>query len=234
MIQRVDTIRSAADLEQAVIDFGFLPFFRCGVADFSVEDMTAWEKWFVKGEEGPWEWKGPVVREKHCAYGKLYSGKAGFVSLDWLPDLANYRRSKRYAKDDDTAALDDIVLQVVASEGSATIKELRRWLGFAGGHRHRGAFDLVDNAPEVGKVSLEPILARLMMGLRIVIADFEYNVDRHGMPYGWGIARYATPEALYGRQEAGRSPEESFERVFEHFRRILPDASEKKIRGLIG
>ena len=45
--------------------------------------------WF-SDEEGPWEWKGPVIRNMNCAYGKLFNGKAGYVSLEWLPDFANY------------------------------------------------------------------------------------------------------------------------------------------------
>ena len=109
--------------------------------------MTAGELWFSDEDDGPWEWKGPVIREGHCAYGKLFAKKAGYVSLEWLPHLINYRRTLNYAKDEDTAALDDVVLQTIISEGSATVKELRRMLGFARGRR-RTADDLVDDMPE--------------------------------------------------------------------------------------
>ena len=109
-------IRSAMDMERQALELGFLPFFRCGVPGFSIEERTAYEYWFSDEEEGPWEWKGPVIREGHCAYGKLFNKKAGFVSLEWLPDLMNYRRSRRYAKDEDIAALDDVVLQTLVSE----------------------------------------------------------------------------------------------------------------------
>ena len=94
--------------------------------------------------EGAWEWKGPVIREGHCAYGKIFNRKAGYVSLEWLPDLMNYRRSLRYAKDEDTAALDDVVLQTIACEGGVTVKDLRRMLGFAKGRGRRSAADLKD------------------------------------------------------------------------------------------
>ena len=125
-------------MEQAVCEAGFLPFFRCGIPGFSIEERIAPEYWFSDEAEGAWEWKGPVIREGHCAYGKLYNKKAGYVSLEWLPDLMNYRRSRHYAKDEDTAALDDLVLQVIASEGSTTVKDLRRLLGFARGRGRRG------------------------------------------------------------------------------------------------
>lgn len=165
--------------------------------------------------------------------GKLFAKKAGYVSLEWLPHLVNYRRTLRYAKDEDTAALDDVVLQTIASEGSATVKELRRMLGFARGWR-RTADDLVDDMPGAGRISLEPILTRLMMAVRVVISDFEYNTDRHGRPYGWGVARYTTPESLYGRLDAGCTPQESHDKMVQHLHRMLPYAQESKILKLIG
>lgn len=229
-----DKIRTAEDMERQVLALGFLPFFRCGISGFSIEERTAWEYWFSDEEEGPWEWKGPVIREGHCAYGKLYNKKAGYVSLEWLPHLMNWRRSRRYAKDEDTQALDDVVLQTVWGEGSVTVKELRSLLGFARGRGRRHQTDLVDTMQGEGKVSLEPVLARLMMGMHIVISDFEYNIDRHGRPYGWGVARYTTPEVLYGKQDAGCTPEESFAAIHAHLCHILPGVSEKKLRELIG
>lgn len=230
----VGQIRTAEDMERQVLAWGFLPFFRCGIPGFSIEEQTAWEYWFSDEEEGPWEWKGPVIREGHCAYGKLYNKKAGYVSLEWLPHLMNWRHTRRYAKDEDTAALDDVVLQAIYAEGSVTVKELRHILGFARGRGHRRDTDLVDTMQGEGKVSLDPILTRLMMGMRIVIADFEYNTDRHGRPYGWGVARYTSPEVLYGRQDAGCTPEESYRKIYAHLRKLLPDAPERKLQELIG
>ena len=230
----MDVIRSAMDMERQALELGFLPFFRFGVPGFSIEERTAREYWFSDEEEGPWEWKGPVIREGHCAYGKLFNKKAGYVSLEWLPDLMNYRRSLRYAKDEDTAALDDVVLQTIISEGSLTVKEMRRLLGFVRGRGHRSAQEPVDRMGEEGKVSLEPILTRLMMNVHVVIADFEYNTDRHGRPYGWGVARYTTPEVLYGRVSAGCTPEESYQKIYAHFRHLFPDVAERKLLPLIG
>ena len=41
-----------------------------------------------------WEWKGEILRESGCAYGKFFGGKAAFVSRAWWPDMCNYRRSR--------------------------------------------------------------------------------------------------------------------------------------------
>ena len=92
MSKRFDfTIRTKQDLMDAVESFGFVPLFRNSIPGFSVEEHVAPEAWFSE-EDGVWEWKGPVIRELGCAYGKLFERKAAFVSRAWFPELANYRR----------------------------------------------------------------------------------------------------------------------------------------------
>lgn len=226
-------LNSSADVETRCREWGFLPFFRCGIPGFSIEETIAPEYWFTD-EEGAWEWKGPIIREGHCAYGKFFNRKAGFVSREWLPDWLNYRRSRPLAPDEDTAALDDVVMQTILTEGTATIRELRQMLGFARGRGRRTAADPEADVAEEEKIALDPILTRLQMEMRLVIADFEYNLDRHGNPYGWGVARYTAPETLYGRLAADCPPSESFARLYDHFRRLLPDAPESRLRKIIG
>ncbi len=227
-------LESSTDVEERCLELGFLPFFRCGIPGFSIEEMIAREYWFTD-EEGAWEWKGPIIREGHCAYGKFFNRKAGFVSRAWLPDWINYRRSRPLAPNEDTAALDDVVMQVILAEGSATIQELRHLLGFAWGRKRRTAPAAgSEEYPEEEKIALDPILTRLQMEARLVIADFEYAVDRHGNPYGWGMARYAAPETLYGPLPAEGTPAESFERLRDHFRRMFPEEPESRLRKLIG
>ena len=161
--------------------------------------------------------------------------KAGFVSRAWLPDWINYRRSRPLVPNEDTAALDDVVMQVILAEGSATIQELRRLLGFARGRKRRTApAPGSEEYPEEEKIALDPILTRLQMEARLVIADFEYAVDRRGNPYGWGMARYAAPETLYGPLSAEGTPAESFERLRDHFRRMFPEEPESRLRKLLG
>ena len=38
----------------------------------------------------PLKWK--IRRSGKCLYGKLFNKKAGFVSREWIPDFANFRR----------------------------------------------------------------------------------------------------------------------------------------------
>ena len=226
-------LNSSTDVEERCLELGFLPFFRCGIPGFSIEETIAPEYWFTD-EEGAWEWKGPIIRDGRCAYGKFFNRKAGFVSREWLPDWANYRRSRRLAPNEDLTALDDVVLQTIQVEGTATIQELRRMLGFAKGRGKRTTRDLPSEVPEDEKISLDPILTRLQMEMRPAIADFEYKIDRHGNPYGGGVAGYTTPDAVYGTLNVDRTPAESFECLHDHFRHLFPDTEESRLLKLIG
>lgn len=98
-----------------------------------------------------------------------------------------------------------MVLQTILAEGTATVRELRRMLGFARGRGKRAAANPASEVAEEGKIPLDPILTRLQMEMRLVIADFEHSIDRHGNRYGWGIARYTTPETLYGTVRSAQS-----------------------------
>ena len=66
-----------------------------------------------------------------------------------------------------------------------------------------------------------------------MIVDFDYEVDKKGEFYGWGIARYSTPEQNYGKSFGKncykRSPEQSYKRLFKQIKKINPDASDEDI-----
>ena len=85
------TIRTQKDLEKAVEEVGILPLFKNSIPGYSVEEHAHPSAWFPS-EEGVWEWKGPVIRSTGCAYGKFLGNKAVFISREWFPDFANWRR----------------------------------------------------------------------------------------------------------------------------------------------
>ena len=220
-------IDSPAALEQAVLELGFLPFFKNSIPGFSVAERTPPELWFAGDVDGPWEWKGPVLRGGRCAYGKFFRGKAVYVSLDWLPDLVNWRRDGYdfdALYDDGKASHDDKLVydMVDQRDDSVLSKELKKLGGFRKG----------------GKKGFDTITTRLQMECYLVVADFTYMTDKKGNPYGWGMARYTTPEKYYGKSFTGavyqRKPEESKERLLTHFRRILPRANEKQLLKILG
>ncbi len=177
-----------------------------------------------------WKWKGPIVTEGRCVYGKFFAGKAGFVSKDWWPDLCNYRRASRPAPAE--GSIDEAILLTLAEHGSLITRELRAACGFDGAGM-RSKFD--------------GYITRLQMACRIVTEDFVYPTDKHGREYGWGWSLLTTPERLLGQtsppdpspngegnfERRWRTPQESFDRMFEHLRRLLPEATDKQITKLI-
>ena len=70
------------------------------------------------------------------AYGKLFSKKAGLVSREWYPDLANYRRNgydfdSRY-EESLASYREKCVMDVLLREGPALSKDMKRMAGFGG------------------------------------------------------------------------------------------------------
>ncbi len=218
-------LRSAEDIIELTAEAGFLPLFAGDIPGFSVEDCCPPELWFSDEADGPWEWKGPIARSGTCVYGKFFGGRAGFVSREWLPDLANLRRDgydfdARY--DDGLASRKDKdVYDTVAEHGAILSRELKRLRNYRKG----------------GNTGFDTVITRLQMQTYITIGDFVYMQDKFGRPYGWGVAEYTTPEAQLGYDFVTsvyrRKPEESKERILAHLRGVLPEASEKQLLKLL-
>lgn len=208
---------------ELIHEFGFLPLLDSGIRGFSAEDMVDEDCRYVVFPDGGWDWplwkwKGPVVTEGHCAYGKFFNKKAGFISLDWWPDFYNYRRSKNPIPKE--YSIEESILETLRENGSMINRELRVACGFTGPNM-RSKFD--------GYVT------RLQMGCFIVTEDFVYPSDRHGKEYGWGWSLLTTPEQLFGKEacQCPRTAEESFRHMFSHLREVLPNASDKQIERIL-
>lgn len=216
---RQELIHTCPELVDYINEIGFLPLLRMGIDGWSAEDAADEECQYTRLPDGGWEWKGSVLRESRCAYGKFFKRKAAFVSREWWPDFCNYRRSLYPYPEE--GSVEEAVLATLKSEGSLITRELRAACGFTG-PKMRSRFDAY--------------LTRLEMGCYIVTEDFIYPRDRHGREYGWGWSLLTTPESLFGREACclDRTPQESYDRLLEHFRKILPDMPEKTYNSLLG
>lgn len=218
-----------------------MPFFKNSIEGFSIQEITPPELLFGDDfEKGPWQWKGPIIANWESAYGKFFAKKAGYVSLEWLPDFMNWHRSLLPLDgfDADARRIHDVLVE----HESLLSKRLKVESGFTLSRRKK-LFNPDDpTEPIINKhngTTFDAIIAQLQMGTHVCIADFEYQVSRTGETYGWGVARYCTPEAMYpdlfpikDRVE-GRTPEESRERIIEHVAQLFPDATLKQINKLI-
>lgn len=252
-------IKYIGDIEKLVSEMGFLPFFSSDIPHFSIEEFTPRDLWF-SDVDGPWEWKGPILRNGNCAYGKLFQKKAGYVSMQWFPELVNYRRSIYDLKAEPSDSMDKVIYNAIYEHESLLSKEIKSLCGYRK-KTVKKSFDPLqswessevkalykdieknkaknkekDSTPR--KDGYETVITRLQMGTWVVVADFEYLYNKKGEPYGWGVARYTTPEALFGEdaiQEANHhSPEESKQRLVKYLNELLPQATPGQILKIIG
>lgn len=219
-----ESIQSCSDLAALVQKWGFLPLLKNRIPGFSVEEHTPPELWFAEGVDGPWEWKGPVIRGTGCAYGKFFGGKAGFISAQWYPDFANWRRDgydydARY-EDGLASYRDKKVYDVLAEHTSLLSRSLREQVGIA----KRG--------------ELDAIISRLQMQGYVVTVDFVYPTGKDGRPYSWGLAQYATPEQHFGeaftKKVYARKPQESKMRMERYLLAHLPGLQPGQLKWITG
>lgn len=216
-------VHNATELMDYIQQVGFLPLLYSGIRGFSADEAVDPDCRYVLLDDGGWDWplwkwKGPIVTEGGCVYGKFFNKKAGFVSREWWPDLYNWRHHAHPAPS--AGSIEETILMTLREHGSLITRELRSACGFTG-PKMRSRFD--------GYVT------RLQMACRIVTEDFVYPRDKHNHEYGWGWALLNTPEQLLGKEacHCDRTPEESLERMLNHLSHILPRATEKQLENLI-
>lgn len=219
-------IKSKKNLTDAITKYGFVPFFVNSIDGFSIEENVDDNLWW-NGADGwkVWEWKGPIIKELKCAYGKFFDKKAVFISKDWFLDFANYRRNgydfdARY--DDGLVSYRENELYNLIKENEPiTSKKLKE----------------IGNYKKGGKVGFETLITKLQEKCYIITSDFVYLRDKYGNPYGWGVAEYSTPERFFGKTFASkvykRTPEKSYERLFNHLSEMLPGADEDEIEKIL-
>ena len=217
------SIYNAAQLMTLIQQIGFLPLLDSGISGYSAEDIVDDECRYVVFPDGGWDWplwkwKGEIITEGGCVYGKFFNGKAGFISREWWPDLCNYRRSKASIPED--GSVEETIIFTLQEQGSMITRELRAACGFTG-PKMRSRFD--------------NYVTRLQMDCRVVTEDFVYPTDKHGKEYGWGWSLLTIPEQLYGHQAClcERTPEESYNRMVQHFKTFLPEATPQQISKLL-
>ena len=222
-----ERIKTPAELTALVKKNGFLPLFANGVEGFSVEERTFVFDWWNDGapERDPWEWRKTLAAEGEVAYGKFFAGKAGFVSLDWLPFFANWRRDgydfDALWSDGKADRREKLIMDLFADGGELYSNEVKRLAGFGKG----------------GVKNFEGAITALQHGFYLTVRDFRQRRSRGGDPYGWPIAVYSTPESRWGYELLSSAysepPEASRERVFARVREFYPNAAAKQINAIL-
>ncbi len=211
-------------------EVGFLPLFRNDIPGFSLEERTVPEAWWSDDPaRDPGMWREIIARRGDVAYGKFFDKKAGFISLEWLPYFANYRRDGYDFDalwDDGKASARQKMIMDLFAEGLAGSEyysnELKEKAGFGKG----------------GAKGFEGIVTALQMQTYLCVRDFRQRLNRGGEAYGWPIAIYTTPEGLWGRELVTSAYKEDSERsgarIASRIGEFFPEASERQIRNALG
>ena len=219
-------IHSQKDLSDLVTDLGFLPFFQNEIEGFSIDEATPASVWDAYLGLGPWLWRDEIAKDKHCIYGKFFAGKTGYISVEWFPHFANYRRDgydfdARY--DDGFIRYEDKrIYEIIEQNGPITASELRRKAGVSS--KKASSFD--------------GSMTRLQMMTYVVPVDFIFPKDENGeKKYSYGTTVFDLPERWLGenlcKAEYRTEPERSLEIMVQHIQAVLPGIDRSSVIKLL-
>ena len=211
-------------------EIGFLPLFKNDIPGFSLEERTVPENWWSgDAESDPWEWREIIAGSGQVAYGKFFDKKAGFISKEWFPYFANYRREGY----DFDALWDD-------EKASIRQKKIMDLFAEENSDAELYSFEIKQNAGfgKGGEKNFEGTVTDLEMKMYLCMRDFRQRKNKKGEKYGWPIAVYSTPEHLWGYDYVTSAykedAEESWKRIVNHMNERYPIAAEAQICRVLG
>lgn len=209
---------------EAIRYYGIVPFFKCGIPGWSIEEMTPKDCWFFSSDQlGPWDWKIDVLQSGEIAYGKFLQRKAAFATAECYGHLLNWRRAQqkyavaprkpRTVNEKLNALMAPVTLEIIREIGAVESSQLRQMLEErvpaelrkgVGGHMEKYLL------PKVKKQALEFVLQHLEMGCHVITGDFRRVYRGPNAEYsGWQRASLTTPEALFGAGEGKKEAQNS-------------------------
>ena len=221
-----ECLHSPEDLLALIRQVGFLPLFSGDIPGFSVEERTPPGDWWTDRPGDPWAWRQILAPHSDIAYGKFFDKKAGFVSREWFPAFANYRR-------------DGYDWEGLYEDGKLSSR----------GKRILDVLELNENAEGLGLLSceirrraalekgFEGALTDLQMKSFLLMSCFRRRRNKLGEEYGWHVAELTTPETKWGWDAVNscdEKPDDSLERIREQIRKHFPGASDKAILKAVG
>ena len=179
-------IRTWRELINWINEVGFLPLFANDVQGFSAEEHVSPNFWWTDDpEQDPWLWREYIARSHEVAYGKFFDKKAGFISTEWLPYFANYRRD---GYDFDARWQDGLanireknVMDLYISEDANGDTVWKTEAILSTDLKKRAGFG------KEGAKNYPGIIAGLQMNLYLVITDFRRRRNKSGREYGMSV-----------------------------------------------
>lgn len=211
---KINDIYNCSGLVEYINEIGFLPLLHMGLDGWSAEEAVDEECRYVTlpdgGWEWPlWEWKGDIIRESGCAYGKFFDRKAAFISREWWPDFCNWRRNV-YPHPEESS-IEDMILQTLQENGSMITRDCAKPAAL----RERRC--AASSIPTSHVLKWAVISSRRISSIR---------KTGTGATTAGGWSLLTMPEVLLGKDSChpDRTPEESRRRMEKHFQGLFPDA----------
>ncbi len=220
-------LHTVLQLEDYINEIGFLPLFRNVIPGFSVEERTIAEHWWCNDPVvDPWEWRGIIATRGKIAYGKFFDGKAGFISLKWLPFFSNFRRDgydfDSLWEDGKANMRQKKIMDCFELKETIYSHELKALAGFGKGKEK----------------NFEGTISGLQKSLYLCVKEFRQKINKKGEPYGWPIAVYCKPEHLFSYEVMSAAykeePDLSRKRIYDYLHEVYPIAKDEQIRKVIG
>jgi len=215
-------VRSWQELISWVNEVGFLPLFKNEIEGFSAEEHVSPLFWWTGDPlQDPWIWRELIAKSGQVAYGKFFNRKAGFISREWFPCFANYRRDG-YDFDarweDELASLrSKKLMDPFEKYEELPSHELKKLAGYG----------------KDGEKNFEGEVCSLQMQTYLVIREFRRKKNKRNEEYGMAASVYCKPEQLWGRDVITAAYEEdaevSKERIFAQVKRHFPHATQEQI-----
>jgi hypothetical protein len=186
-------LSTCRELKDTVIETGFIPLFENEIQGFSVMDKTRWSNWWTGNEKkDPWSWRMILARDPDIAYGKLFRGRAGFVSRAWLPIFSAFRRDgydfeARY-EDGKASYKSKKIISLLEKKKELTSFNIKSLAGFS----------------KNGEKGFEGTLTRLQMQTYITVIGFTKRQSKKGQYYGWPVSVYSLSEKKFGYKHMTR------------------------------
>ena len=222
-----DCLYSVEDMIRLIEKVGFLPLFSNSLPGFSVEEHTLAGSWWTGNPESdPWEWRCIASQDDRVAYGKFFDKKAGYVSKEWFPVFANYRRDGYdfdALYDDELAPYRHKLIMDQFTDGRTWLSpDLKKAAGFGKG----------------GEKNFPGVITDLQMQTYLIAGGFRRRKSKKGAEYGMAATVLTMPETKWGYDfvASGYSENvgESRQRLFDQALTFFPDSNEKDLRRLLG
>ncbi len=219
-------IKTSKELTDFINELGFLPLFKNSVKGFSVEEITAAQGWFGDDPSiDPWSWREVIASEQELAYGKLFANKAGFISREWYPIFAAYRRNgydfdSRY-EDGLASYRSKKIMEILTKSERLLSNELKTAAGFG----------------KEGEKGFEGTMTTLQMQTYITVCGFRRRRNKKNEEYGWSVAEITRSELLFGedyvRSAYHLSQDAAKQLIIERVRARFPEADPSDIERVI-